>query len=554
MRTTTDEQAPAARWWLSAGVGVGALVTWGLIVLGRSLGGGGLSPAAYEPPRFVDETSGAGVAHVYAGEFPYFVGGGVAVFDCNDDLRPDLYLAGGANPAGLYRNDSDRGGSLRFARLADPATDLEAVVGAYPLDVDGDGVTDLIVLRNGENIALRGLGGCRFERANETWNLPGGGELTAGFSATWEGSEALPTLAFGNYVNLNQAGRAEGCDDHVLVRPQGELYGAPASLSPGWCTLSALFSDWSRSGRRDLRMTNDRHYYRDGEEQMWRVAPGEPVRMFGEEDGWQTVRIWGMGIASYDLTGDGLPEVYLTSQSDNKLQTLVDGASEPRYQDIAFVRGVTAHRPYAGDVNLPSTAWHVDFQDVNHDGYIDLYVAKGNVEAMPDFAMRDPNNLMLGQPDGTFLEAGPEAGITTFTSTRGAAVADLNLDGMLDLVEVNRRQPVALWRNVGWGSAAAPQPMGNWLMVKLTQPAPNRDAIGSWIQVKAGGRLFEREVNVGGGHAGGQLGGIHFGLGSTDNVQLRVQWPDGEWGPWYRAAPNQYLVLARGSEPVPAGP
>ena len=56
-----------------------------------------------------------------------------------------------------------------------------------------------------------------------------------------------------------------------------------------------------------------------------------------------------MGIASRDLTGDGVPEVYLTSQADNKLQTLADPDSgQPTYVDIALERGVTAHRPYAG--------------------------------------------------------------------------------------------------------------------------------------------------------------------------------------------------------------
>ena len=96
---------------------------------------------------------------------------------------------------------------------------------------------------------------------------------------------------------------------------------------PGYCTLSILFSDWQRTGRRDLRMTNDRHYYRDGTEQLWRMAPGEVPRPYTEAEGWRPLQIWGMGIASQDLTGDGRPEVFLTSQGDNKLQTLADGAT-----------------------------------------------------------------------------------------------------------------------------------------------------------------------------------------------------------------------------------
>ena len=118
------------------------------------------------------------------------------------------------------------------------------------------------------------------------------------------------------------------------------------------------------------------------------------------------VHIWGMGIASYDLTGDGYPEVFLTSQSDNRLQTLADGPAQPRYRDIAIERGATAHKPYTGDLDLPSTAWHSEFADVNNDGQIDLFIAKGNVEDLADYAMRDPSNLLIGQPDGTFVEGG----------------------------------------------------------------------------------------------------------------------------------------------------
>ena len=100
----------------------------------------------------------------------------------------------------------------------------------------------------------------------------------------------------------------------------------------------------------------------------------------------------------------GYPEYFLTSMGDNKLQTLANGPTQPGYDDIALERGVTATRPFAGDTTLPSTAWHAEFQDVNNDANIDLFVAKGNVDAMPDFAAKDPSNLLLGQPDGTFKE------------------------------------------------------------------------------------------------------------------------------------------------------
>ncbi len=169
-----------------------------------------------------------------------------------------------------------------------------------------------------------------------------------------------------------------------------------------------LFSDWDGSGRRDLRVTNDRHYYTDGEDQLWRIEPGQPPRAYTAADGWVSMQIWGMGIASQDLTGDGLPEVFLTSQADNKLQTLLSGPGQPMYRDIAVKRGVTAAQPFTGGDVLPSTAWHPEFQDVNNDGLVDLFVSKGNVSDGPDYASRDPSNLFLGQPDGTFTE-GAEA-------------------------------------------------------------------------------------------------------------------------------------------------
>jgi len=113
---------------------------------------------------------------------------------------------------------------------------------------------------------------------------------------------------------------------------------------------------------------------------------------------------------------------------------------------------------------------------------------------------------------------------------------------------VNRRENVQVWRNVGLGDPAQPLPMGNWIGIRLSQPGTNRDAVGSWIEVRIGGRILPREVTVGGGHAGGQLGWIHFGLGSADRVEVRVTWPDGEVGPWLRVEANTFAVVEQGAD------
>jgi hypothetical protein len=530
---------------LAAVIGVVAAV--GAIAWFAFLRGGTTPTTALGAPRFTDETQTSGVAHAYGGDSRFFVGGGLAAFDCDDDGRTELYLAGGAGAAALFHNDSELGGALRFARMADPVTDLLDVTGAYPLDVDGDGNLDLAVLRVGENVLLRGLGGCRFERANEAVGFDGGDGRTMAFAATWADETTLPTLAFGDYIALDELGTPmPPCPDNQLFRAaaSGDTYGPPIALAPGYCPLSMLFSDWDRSGRRDLRVTNDRQYYTDGQEQLWRMDHDGP-RLYTADDGWVTMQIWGMGIASQDLTADGYPEVYLTSQGDNKLQTLLAGPGQPTYRDIALRRGANAPQPFTGGEELPSTAWHPEFADVNNDGFTDLFVTKGNVSEQAGYATRDPSELLLGSADGTFRQAADEAGIVNFERGRGAALVDLNLDGLLDLVEVNLDAPVELWRNLGAGEAGTAEPMGHWLALRLRQDGANRDAVGSWVEVRIGEAVTRREVTVGGGHVSGQLGWLHFGLGPSSAAEVRVRWPDGTDGPWQRVEADEFIIIDR---------
>lgn len=488
-------------------------------------------------PAFVEEAAAAGITHAFTGEWEYTVGGGAAVFDCNADGFEDLFLAGGEGKAAFYLNRSTVAGPLAF-EAAESGLEMEAVLGAYPLDIDSDGVMDLVVLRQGENVVMRGLGACRFVRANETWGFDGGDAWSAAFAATWEKGQTWPTLAIGNYLDREEEAFPWGsCTDNWLHRPDGDRFGAPIPLTPSFCALSMLFTDWNRSGTPALRVSNDREYYKGGGEQMWRIEPGAEPVLYGEKDGWKRLRIWGMGIASTDLTGDGLPEYFLTSMADNKLQTVkpFKDAPKPDFADVAFAKGVTAHRPYMGEDLRPSTAWHAQFADVNNDGRQDLFVVKGNVHSMPDFAAADPNNLLLQREDGTFFEAG--AAVANMKVGRGGAVADFNLDGQLDLLAVNRWAPVSIWRNAG-----VP---GRWVSLRLDQPAPNRDAIGAWVELRCGDVVQRREVTSGGGHASGQAGWLHFGLGAEDEAEVRVLWPDGTEGAWMPVPTDGFAFVGR---------
>ena len=521
-----------------------------LVVLGTARADDAPPASAALPavPRFVEETDTAGLNSRFEGEAEYLVGGGVATFDCDDDGLPEVYVTGGVNKAKFYRNKSSRGGALKLLEERS-GLELTNAIGAYPLDIDGDGHADLVVLRVGEVQLFRGLGACRFERANDKWRFATGNAWHTAFSATWEEGAAWPTLALGTYVDRTQPDFPWGsCTPGSLWRPGAAGGFAPGvPLTPGHCALSMLFSDWNRSGSAALRVSNDREYYKGGQEQLWTLPPGAPPQLMTADQGWKPLQIWGMGIASHDLDGDGFPEVFLTSMSDNKLQQLEAGATRPSYKDIAYKRGVTAHRPYAGGDVHPSTAWHAQFADVNHDGYADLFIVKGNLSAMPDFAALDPNNLLLQRADGSFAEAGQLAGMASFKRGRGGMLADLNGDGLLDMLVVNRWDKAQVWRNVGAGTAEKPQPMGHWLQLSLRQSGGNRDAIGAWVEVDlGGGRTVRQELTVGGGHASGHLGWMHFGLGAATTVKLRVQWPHGAWSEWQEvAADGFYLVDAQ---------
>ena len=497
-------------------------------------------------PNFTEETASSGLSSRYDGDWEFMVGGGVASFDCNDDGLPDLYLAGGTNASKFYRNASAIGGALKFVEQPS-GLEMTGVTGAYPLDVDGDGITDLAVLRVGENVLYRGLGNCQFERANEDWNFDGGDAWHVAFSATWERDQHWPTLAVGSYIDRTKEDFPWGnCTDNWLLRPNagGTGFDAPQVLKPSYCSLSMLFTDWNRSGTPALRISNDREYYKGGQEQLWKMTPGMPPRPYTEAEGWKKLQVWGMGIASADINGDGMPDYFLTSMADSKLQVRTSPTA-PSFADEAFKRGATAHRPYMGDNTYPSTGWHAQFEDVNNDGLTDLFISKGNVAEMPDFAKQDPNNLLLGQADGRFLEVGDKAGIASTRRGRGAAVVDLNADGLLDLVVVNRWDDAQVWRNLGAGTAQAPAPMGHWLQVKFQQPGANRDAVGAWLEVKLGSRTIRREHTIGGGHASGSIGWVHVGLGDAESAQVRVRWPDGKAGAWETVRADQFAILER---------
>ena len=478
-------------------------------------------------PLFKDRAAALPAAQVYDGDWAHFVGGGVALLDCNDDQRPDLFAAGGSNPSRLYINTTaEVGGDITFA-LAPDGPAFTGVTGAYPLDIDGDGLLDLAVLRAGPNHLLKGLGDCRFEDATDLWSFDAGTKWTTAFAATWEPGRDWPTLAVGNYVNKDDPnGPFEACDTNELHRGAKGAFATPTVIAPGYCALSMLISDWKRTGTPDLRISNDRQYYvRDGYEQMFHL---NPLQDYGEAEGWPRIKLWGMGIASRDITDDGLPEVMMTSMGDQLLQINQGGG---KMKDAPYSIGTYATTPYLGDDGRPSTGWHAEFGDIDNDGLADLFIAKGNVDQMPSNAIHDPNNLLMQKPDHTFVENGEGAGIATVERSRGAGLADLNGDGLLDIVVMNRRAPMEVWQNQTVTD-------NHWLTVDLWQDGANRRAVGAWVELRIDGRVQSQEITVGGGHVSGQALPLHFGMGPAVAADLRIVWPDGVTSDWVPVETN----------------
>ena len=298
-------------------------------------GGGGDDGAAsaLDAPRFVEEPGA--IDHRYAGDFQYFVGGGVAAFDCDDDGRSDLFFAGGSEPAALYHNDSEPGG--------DAAVHATAVAGHRS---DGGHRRLPAGHRRRRAQRARRLAGRRGRRAARARRL----SVRAGQRVARHRRRRHLDGRLQRHLGRRRRLADPGVRRLPRRRPRAlrgqpppapgsrrRGYAAPIALSPGYCTLSMLFSDWSRHRpARPADVERPALLPRRVASSCGASSPGATPRPYTEADGWRPLQIWGMGIASEDITGDGYPEVYLTSQGDNKLQTLADG---PAATDL---RG---HRP-----------------------------------------------------------------------------------------------------------------------------------------------------------------------------------------------------------------
>ncbi|MEM8931334.1 MAG: ASPIC/UnbV domain-containing protein [Acidobacteriota bacterium] len=530
------------------------------------------SAVAIDPSSisFTDVTEAAGVAwRHHSGatgdkRLPETMGGGVALFDHDDDGDADLLFVGGRSwtdssspgtvgPLALYRNDS-ADGTLAFTDITEEAglSDVDLYgMGVAVGDADADGDRDLFVTAVGEDRLFRAEHGVYVDVTAEAGVGGGSGDdawsTSAGFfDADADGDLDLFVLRYVRWspaIDAEVDPRADGVGR--VYGPPGEyrgtfpvLYlnrgdgtfedasadagihlvegGAPLAKALG-LTFVDLDGDLDGDPALDVLVANDtvRDFaFRNLGDGRFEET-GEFLGVAYDADGRST---GGMGIdAGYLGQDDNLSIVI--GNFDGEASSLFRAQDDPEFfveESIATgLAAATRDRLTFGLVLL----------DVDLDGRLDLVQANGHVE--PQIAdisstavYRQPGQLLLGR-EGRFEEAPSIGALAEPLVGRGLAYADLDLDGDLDLVLTALDERPRILRN--------DQATGHrWLRVRLIDRAPNRDAIGARVELTVDGTTQRRRVVPTRSYLSQVESTLTFGLGTATSIdELTVVWPDG---------------------------
>jgi hypothetical protein len=506
------------------------------------------------------------------------VGGGVALFDYDNDGDLDVYLTQGQPlgsakaPAGmqlcgrLYRNDlRGNGGDGRVLRFTDVtgASGLDARgygMGAAAADYDNDGWVDLYVTNFGPNQLWRNQGDGTFR---EVTTEAGAAEPRWSVSAAFldYDRDGWLDLYVGNYTDFSLDNNRkcyapnsardycspkvyQALPDRLLHNRGGGRFedfsqrsGITRSFGP---TLGVIGVDVQGDGWLDIYVANDADpnqlwlNQRDGSFRDEALLSGTAVNMEGAAQA-------SMGVDAADFDGDGDEDLFMTHLL-GETNTLYVNNGDGWFEDRSLATGVA----------VPSkafTAFGTAWFDYDNDGWLDLFAANGEVRVVPILAragdrypLHQPNQLFRNLGDGSFREVTDEAGAVFALSevSRGAGFGDLDNDGDTDIVVVNNNGPVRLLRNeVG--------ARNHWLGLRLLD-RNGRDALGTRAELRlADGRRLWRRVRTDGSYASANDPRILFGLGPNPKIEsLRVHWLGGKVETWRDLPLDDYLVLREG--------
>ncbi len=533
------------------------------------------APVAKTDPWFEDVATDAGVnftwisGHDQGHLLPEIIGGGVALLDIENDGDLDIYfIQGGDVRTALDRTASNTASNRLYRNMGDwifedvtedsGAGDRGYGQGVATGDFDNDGDVDLYVTNVGPNALLVNDGSGRFTNTAVEAGVahPGWGASTAFLDYDADG---YLDLYVSNYINWSPGTELD------CFSTTGPDYCSPKNYdSPAIDVLyrnrgDGTFEDVTRTSRISSAAGNglgigcvdfdgdgwtDIFVANDGTaDQLWKNNGNGTFTDIGllagcalDDEGKAKA---GMGVTISDIDDDGdfdLLVCNLTGESDSFFRNEGD-----HFVDATAMAGLKS-------TSKSFTRFGMSWNDFNNDGYLDLYEVNGRVlrTAVPEGV--DPyaqeNILMRGTSTGRFEELLPRGGVTSprsFTS-RGAAFGDIDADGSIDVVIVNRDAPAALLRNIAPGS-------GNSIAFKVID-ARGRDALGAKLTATIGTRKVSRPVITGSSYMAANGPNVHLGLGTVDTVdEVTIHWPDGtveRYGP-FPAGGTRTLRQGQGS-------
>ena len=529
---------------------------------------------ATSPAWFVEEAVSRGIDVSHRSGFsgdpllPEIVGGGAALVDVDGDGDIDAYLVqsgwnladesagdGAGNRLYLNRGDGTFTAAVHLGAGADTGYGMGVAAGDY----DNDGDVDLYVTNLGPNALLRNDGTGHFENVAIAAGVADPGWSTAAAFLDLDRDGDLDLFVV-NYLNWSPAvekacfsrGRPTYCAPTAydspamdrLYRNDGDGGFTDVTLEAGLHRsfgngLGALGEDFNGDGFTDLFVANDRTV-----DQLWINQGG--LRFRDEAEVWgcavddNGVAKAGMGVAAADVDNDGDADL-LVVNFENETDSFYRNEGD-YFIDVTARSGLAV-------ASRRRTRFGVVLADFDNDGQLDLYEANGKVDGdptqVPD-AFAEPNSLFRGRQataGGVFFEElkppGGVAAALIYTS-RALAVADVDDDGGLDLLVVNRDGPVQLLMN-------RVTPRGGWLRFRVLTISGSH-ALGARVSARIGSVDHQRTVSTAASYLSSHDPRVHFGLGSQDSArEVTVQWVDGVAESFGDFAAGQIYELRQGS-------